>query len=162
MPKTHKKGPDQWKSSIGKEPEKPKPPEPKLGEYTAVGDQTENHSGYQEQAQAGSRGTGKYVSGSQTPAMQFPPGTWVRISSGRMRSPWGTTASGGRSDDVYNWWRKAGRKGGAPARWKQYHLYRKVPANGTVWVTLALTGIGTVQFDNIRVEPLNPGERPEE
>ena len=42
------------------------------------------------------------------------------------------------------------------AEWKQFELYRRVPASGEVFVTLALTGLGTVQFDDIRIEPLVP------
>lgn len=38
--------------------------------------------------------------------------------------------------------------------WKKYTVYRRVPASGTLSVTLALTGIGTVYFDKVRVEPL--------
>ena len=37
--------------------------------------------------------------------------------------------------------------------WQQFHVYRKVPPNGEVRVRMALTGFGTVYFDNIRVEP---------
>ena len=40
--------------------------------------------------------------------------------------------------------------------WKQFEYYRRVPASGEVFVTLALTGLGTVQFDDIRIEPLVP------
>jgi hypothetical protein len=41
-----------------------------------------------------------------------------------------------------------------------FTLYRRVPASGSLNVTLALTGIGTVFFDDIRVEPLitTPGK----
>ena len=33
-------------------------------------------------------------------------------------------------------------------------LYRLVPASGTINVTLALTGLGSVYFDDVRIEPL--------
>jgi hypothetical protein len=33
-------------------------------------------------------------------------------------------------------------------------LYRRAPSSGEVSVTLALTGIGTAQFDDVRIEPL--------
>lgn len=39
-------------------------------------------------------------------------------------------------------------------RWKQYHLYRRVPASGQISVTLALTGSGIAYFDDLRIEPL--------
>jgi hypothetical protein len=38
--------------------------------------------------------------------------------------------------------------------WRKFTLYRRVPDSGTVQVTLALTGLGTAYFDDIRVEPL--------
>jgi hypothetical protein len=41
-----------------------------------------------------------------------------------------------------------------PTPWKRFTLYRRVPTNGAISVTLALTGIGTVYFDDIRIEPL--------
>ncbi len=44
-----------------------------------------------------------------------------------------------------------------PTPWKKFTVYRRVPASGTVQVTLALTGIGTVYFDDVRIEPLVPG-----
>jgi hypothetical protein len=46
----------------------------------------------------------------------------------------------------------------APA-WRQFTLYRRVPASGSLNVTLALTGIGRVAFDDIRVEPLVVGAK---
>src|SRR5207247_6234523 len=44
-----------------------------------------------------------------------------------------------------------------PTNWKQFTLYRQVPASGTMSVTLALTGLGTVYFDDLRIEPLEAG-----
>jgi hypothetical protein len=52
----------------------------------------------------------------------------------------------------------AGMKGG----WRQYHLYRRVSASGQIGVTLALTGIGTAYFDDVRIEPLVAGGGAEE
>jgi hypothetical protein len=43
-----------------------------------------------------------------------------------------------------------------PTPWKKFTVFRRVPASGTINVTLALTGIGTVYFDDIRIEPLVP------
>lgn len=45
----------------------------------------------------------------------------------------------------------------AATPWRQFTLYRRVPANGQVNVTLGLTGIGAVYFDDVRIEPLSPG-----
>ena len=44
-----------------------------------------------------------------------------------------------------------------PTQWKKVTLYRRVPSSGAINVTLALTGLGTVYFDDVRVEPLVPG-----
>lgn len=41
--------------------------------------------------------------------------------------------------------------------WKKFTFYRRVPSSGAVQVTLALTGIGTVYFDDVRIEPLVTG-----
>jgi hypothetical protein len=40
--------------------------------------------------------------------------------------------------------------------WKKFTLYRRVPPSGTISVTLALSGLGTAYFDDIRIEPLTP------
>jgi hypothetical protein len=45
----------------------------------------------------------------------------------------------------------------AATPWKKFTLYRRVPAEGSVSVTMALTGIGTAYFDDVRIEPLGPG-----
>lgn len=45
-----------------------------------------------------------------------------------------------------------------PTPWKKFTVYRRVPSSGTVQVTLALTGIGTVYFDDVRIEPLVPAD----
>lgn len=42
-------------------------------------------------------------------------------------------------------------------RWKKYHLYRRVPANGKMSVSFSTTGYGTVYFDDVRIEPLVQG-----
>jgi hypothetical protein len=44
-----------------------------------------------------------------------------------------------------------------PAVWKQYHLYRRVPASGKMVMTFALTGLGRAYIDDVRIEPLIPG-----
>jgi hypothetical protein len=43
-----------------------------------------------------------------------------------------------------------------PMPWKQFTIYRRVPSSGVMQLTLALTGVGTVYFDDIRMEPLQP------
>ena len=45
----------------------------------------------------------------------------------------------------------------SPFTWKKFILYREVPASGTISVTMALTGLGKVYFDDVRIEPLIAG-----
>lgn len=42
--------------------------------------------------------------------------------------------------------------------WRKFTWYRRVPESGTVSLTMALTGIGSVCFDDVRIEPLVPGQ----
>ena len=43
--------------------------------------------------------------------------------------------------------------------WRQVTLYREVPESGQIHLTLALTGLGTAYFDDVKIEPLlEPGE----
>ncbi len=92
-----------------------------------------------------------------TPAVRLPPGTLARIT-GWIRLP----VNVGSADGVLVYDSAAGeplalRLVNAQPKWRQFTLYRTVPANGTLNVTLALTGIGTVYFDDIRIEPLQTG-----
>jgi hypothetical protein len=41
--------------------------------------------------------------------------------------------------------------------WKQFHLYRIVPASGSIALRFALTGIGTAYFDDAKIEAMVPG-----
>jgi hypothetical protein len=91
-----------------------------------------------------------------SPMMSLPPGTLVRVS-GWMLIPDPIRAS----PDGALFYDSAGGEPLAVRRmqtngWEQFRLYRRVPASGTFNVTLALTGIGTVFFDDVRVEPLIP------
>jgi hypothetical protein len=91
-----------------------------------------------------------------SPMVHLQPGTKVRIT-GWIRIPKAITGSvdGALMYD---------RAGGEPLAirmmaspdWKRLTLFREVPADGLMNVTLALTGIGTVYFDDIRIEPLLP------
>lgn len=91
-----------------------------------------------------------------SPSVRLPPGSLVRIS-GWIRIPNPITAS----VDGALFFDSAG---GEPLAvrltnstgWKKFSLYREVPASGTINVTLALTGIGKVFFDDVRIEPLTP------
>jgi len=91
-----------------------------------------------------------------SPAVRLPPGSMVQIS-GWVHIPAPITAS----PDGALFYDNAG---GEPLAmrwtdtmpWKKFTVYRKVPASGTVNVTLALTGIGAACFDDVRIEPLVP------
>jgi hypothetical protein len=89
-----------------------------------------------------------------SPAVHLPPGVIVKVS-GWVRIPQAITASADGAL-VYD---SAGGEPLAlrmtqPTKWSQFSLYRRVPASGMLNVTLALTGLGTVYFDDIRIEPL--------
>lgn len=89
-----------------------------------------------------------------SPTVKLRPGSLVQIS-GWVRIPAPITAS----PDGALFYDSAGGEPLAirltePTPWKKFTLYRRVPASGTLSVTLALTGLGTVYFDDIRIEPL--------
>ena len=48
----------------------------------------------------------------------------------------------------------------AKSGWTKYTVYRRVPPTGSVHVVLAQTGLGTVLFDDLRVEPLSSAIQP--
>jgi hypothetical protein len=89
-----------------------------------------------------------------SPAVKLPPGTLVQIS-GWVHIPAPIQAS---VDGVLLY----DSAGGEPlavrltekTEWKKFTLYRRVPSSGTIGVTLALTGLGAVYFDDVRIEPL--------
>jgi hypothetical protein len=89
-----------------------------------------------------------------SPAVRLAPGTLVRITGWvRVPKPIAASVDGALLYDS---------AGGEPLavrvpeakKWRQFTLYRKVPATGTINVTMALTGIGTAYFDDVRIEPL--------
>ncbi len=89
-----------------------------------------------------------------SPAVSLPPGTPVRISAW-VRVP--EEISG--SPDGALLYDSAGGEPLAvrimlPTVWRQFILYRNVPESGKINVSLAMTGLGTVYFDDIRIEPL--------
>ncbi len=92
----------------------------------------------------------------QSPTVRLQPGTIVRVS-GWICIPKFLTAS----PDGALLYDSAGGDAFAvrvhkAAPWKKYTFYRRVPPSGTIQMTLALTGLGTVFFDDIRIEPLLP------
>jgi hypothetical protein len=93
----------------------------------------------------------------QSPEVRLPPGTLVRVSAwinipGPIR---------GATDGVEFYDSACGEPLAVrltePTKWKRYSLFRRVPASGTMNVTMAMSGLGTVYFDDIRIEPLTPG-----
>lgn len=93
-----------------------------------------------------------------SPSVRLPPGTLVRVS-GWLRVPQEIVGS---VDGVLFYDDAGGESLGVRVsqqpHWKQFHLYRRVPASGQISVTMALTGVGVAYFDDIRIEPLVPGE----
>ncbi len=89
-----------------------------------------------------------------SPAVKLPPGTKVRISAWmRVPADLKGTPDGAILYDSAGGEPLAVRQATASG-WKQYVLYREVPASGTINVTMALTGLGKVYFDDVRIEPL--------
>ncbi len=89
-----------------------------------------------------------------SPAVHLPPGTpvrisaWVRVPGDIIGSPDGALlydSAGGEPLAV---------RVMLPTSWRQFILYRTVPDSGTINVSMALTGLGTVYFDDVRIEPL--------
>jgi hypothetical protein len=89
-----------------------------------------------------------------SPAVSLPPGTpvrisaWVRVPDEIIGSPDGALlydSAGGEPLAV---------RISLPTVWRQFILYRTVPDSGTINVSMAMTGLGTVYFDDIRIEPL--------
>ncbi len=97
-----------------------------------------------------------------SPAVHLPPGTPVRISAW-VCVPEAITGS----PDGALLYDSAGGEPLAvrltqPTIWKQFILYRTVPESGLVHVSMALTGLGTVYFDDVRIEPMtDKKEEPE-
>jgi hypothetical protein len=99
-----------------------------------------------------------------SPAVRLPPGSLVRVSAW-VQVPYPITSS----VDGALFYDSVGGEPLAirltePTGWKKIALYRRVPASGQISVTLALTGVGTVYFDDVRIEPLTvthaPSRRP--
>jgi len=95
-----------------------------------------------------------------SPVVKLSPGTLVRISAWVM-IPAGIAGSvdGALIYDSAGGEPLAVRLTGPTlgGTWQRYTLYREVPASGSISVTLALTGLGTVYFDDVRIEPLQLG-----
>jgi hypothetical protein len=90
-----------------------------------------------------------------SPVVHCQPGTLVRISVWvRIPKKIAASADGALFYDSAGGEPLALRLIDAIPEWKQFILYRQVPASGAISVTLALTGLGVVYFDDVRIEPL--------
>jgi hypothetical protein len=91
-----------------------------------------------------------------SPAVRLQPGSLVRVSAWvKTAGPIGGSIDGAMIYDTVGGEPLAVRIANEP-KWKRYSVYRRVPASGTVNVTVAMTGVGTVYFDDVRIEPLVP------
>lgn len=89
-----------------------------------------------------------------SPAIRMEPGSLVRVS-GWVKIPGNIkgSADGALMFDSAGGEPLAVRLTNA-TDWKHYTFYRRVGATGSIHVTLALTGMGTVYFDDWKIEPL--------
>src|SRR5262249_50702244 len=94
-----------------------------------------------------------------SPTVRLRPGTMVRLSAwGRILKPIEASADGAMLYDSVGGEPLAIRLLGPIQKWRQFTWYRTVPASGDLSVTLALTGLGAISFDDVRIEPLLPGQ----
>jgi hypothetical protein len=92
-----------------------------------------------------------------SPPVQATPGSLVRVSGWvKLPTPVQASADGALVFDSSGGEPLGVRLTAATKGWQRFTLFRRVPANGQVQVTAALTGIGTVYFDDLSIEPLNP------
>lgn len=93
-----------------------------------------------------------------SPPVKLPPGTLVRVSGWvKVEGSVSGTADGALLYDDAGGEPLGVRVLHTSGRWKRYQLYRQVPASGQIAVTVALTGTGSALFDDLRVEPIQPG-----
>jgi hypothetical protein len=91
-----------------------------------------------------------------SPAVKVPPGSLVRISAWlKVPAPITGSVDGALFYDSVGGEPLAVRLT-KPMRWKQFTLYRRAPASGLVHATIALSGMGAVFVDDVRIEPLVP------
>ncbi len=90
----------------------------------------------------------------QSPTVRLQPGSLVKVS-GWLKLPAPVTASvdGALLYDSAGGEPLAVRASGATP-WSPITLYRQVPPSGELSMTVALTGLGTVYFDDLKIEPL--------
>lgn len=94
-----------------------------------------------------------------SPEVSLPPGSLVRVSGWmHLLKP-----VRGSSDGVLLFDSAGGEALGVrltvPTLWRQFRLYRRVPPNGKLSLTVMLTGVGQVWIDNLKIEPLEGAGR---
>ncbi len=94
----------------------------------------------------------------QSPAVRLQPGSLVRIS-GWVKVPKDITSSadGALMYDSAGGEPLAFRFVTSTKKWRQFTWYRRVPPSGKLSLTVALTGLGSAYFDDLKIEPLQPG-----
>jgi hypothetical protein len=96
-----------------------------------------------------------------SPVVHLEPGTLVKITAWmRMPGPITGSVDGAMLYDSIGGEPLAVRTTAPDPLWKPYVFYRRVPAAGAVNVTMALTGVGSVYFDDVEIEPLTPRQAP--
>lgn len=90
-----------------------------------------------------------------SPAVELPAGTWVRVSF------WCKVLESRSSADGVVIYDSAGGeplsvRPEAKGNWERFHLYRQVPETGKLGLTFALTGLGLAFFDDVKIEPMTP------
>jgi hypothetical protein len=92
-----------------------------------------------------------------SPPVPLPPGSLVQVSGWvKVDRPLTATADGALLFDSAGG-EPLGVRLTGPTKdkgWQKFVLYRQVPATGVVQVAVALTGIGTAYFDDLKIEPL--------
>ncbi len=91
-----------------------------------------------------------------SPPVQLPPGSLVRINGWvNVPKPIEASADGALIFDTAGGEPLGVRLTEATKGWKKFTLFRRVPVSGELRLTAALTGVGTVYFDDLSIEPLN-------
>lgn len=89
-----------------------------------------------------------------SPSVKLPPGSLVRVTAwAKIPKKIQATADGALIYDSSGGEPLAVRLT-EPGNWKRFTVYRRVPESGSINVTLALTGLGAVYFDDVTIEPL--------
>jgi hypothetical protein len=89
-----------------------------------------------------------------SPAVNLPSGSLVRVSAWvNIPQPLQGSPDGALLYDSAGGEPLAVRLNHEP-NWRQIVLYRRVPPEGKIHVSMALTGLGKVYFDDVKIEPL--------